>query len=192
MCVVVRRSRHFGVPDLGALPAWQPITHCGPLGRRLSCAADGVRPPTFEGFMLLQDSPDSLTQFDGTPGAILSFMREMVELTGQGRAGMTPVLELQFDHVVTFTSLNAEPPRPELCIVVHLPRDAGSQYVSPLHQVVPLAAGGELLWDAGEGRYVMLETVSIDRLTDECSLFDAVLDAKDRALDWLACGRRVN
>lgn len=142
--------------------------------------------------MLLQDGPVSLTQFDGSPGAILSFMREMVELTGQGSAGVAPVLELQFDHVVTFTSLNTASPRPALCIVVHLPRDPAWRYASPAHQMALLSSGGELLWDAGEGRYVMLETVSIDQLPDECSLFDAVLDAKDRALEWLACGRRVN
>lgn len=123
--------------------------------------------------------------FDGSPGAILQFMREMVELTGQGEGGDNPLLELQFDDVITITSVSIAEPQPAVCIVVYLPRDPAQPGAVPCSGLPALAHGGELLWDAGEGRYTMLYKVPINRLPDERSLFDAVLDAKDQALAWM-------
>jgi hypothetical protein len=43
-----------------------------------------------------------------------------------------------------------------------------------------------LLWDASEGRYVILHRIGIEHLVDERGLLDAILDAKDRATAWMA------
>jgi hypothetical protein len=90
-------------------------------------------------------------------------MRELVELTGQGRADGPPVLELQFDDILTVTSLAAEAPQP----------------------FRPGYPGGEWLWDASEGRYIILHNIGIERLVDETGLLDAILAAKDQAAAWL-------
>jgi hypothetical protein len=142
--------------------------------------------PTLSRTFMSQYDTAADAEFDGSPGAVLRFMREMAGLTGEGQSGASPVLELQFDRVLTMTSLSVTPPAPALCISVHLPRDPDLPGAAPGRDALTLEDGGELLWDAGEGRYVILHRIPIAGLTDERALFDAVLDAKDRALAWLA------
>ncbi|MFS2008021.1 hypothetical protein ACEN9F_30880 [Duganella sp. CT11-25] len=111
-------------------------------------------------------------------------MRELVELTGQGRTDGPPVLELQFDDILTVTSLAAEAPQPFLCVSVYLPRRALlPEAAAPLSS--PGYPGGEWLWDASEGRYIILHNIGIERLVDETGLLDAILAAKDQAAAWL-------
>ncbi|MET3133318.1 hypothetical protein AAKU55_003608 [Oxalobacteraceae bacterium GrIS 1.11] len=133
-----------------------------------------------------QQATVSSDKFDGSPAHILRFMRELVELTGQGTAGDCPVLELQFDEVVTKTSLHVGQAAPFLCIAVYLPRRTLAPSVTPSLAGTIFADKSELLWDAGDGRYVILHKIGIDCLPDERSLFDAILDAKDRAVAWQA------
>jgi hypothetical protein len=124
-------------------------------------------------------------EFGGSAAAVLRCLRELVELTGQDSAGGPPVLELQFDEIVTLTSLAADAPQPFLCVSVYLPRRALVAAAAP-----PLAspgyAGGEWLWDASEGRYIVLHNIGIEQLADETALLDAILAAKDRAGAWLS------
>lgn len=123
-------------------------------------------------------------EFGGSVAAVLRCMRELVALTGQSQGDGPPVLELQFDDVLTTTSLAAEAPHPFLCVSVHLPRRELAAAAAP-----PLAgpgyAGGEWLWDASEGRYIILHNIGIEQLVDETGLLDAILTAKDRAWAWL-------
>lgn len=129
--------------------------------------------------------PLGSAEFDGSAGAILQFVREMSVLSGQGDGGDHPVLELRFDDVVTVTSVSVALPLPAVCIVVHLPCSPELPGAMPSGGLPAPANGGELLWSASEGCYMMLFKVPITRLPDERSLFDAVLDAKDHALAWL-------
>ncbi len=133
-----------------------------------------------------QADDDGQQDFDGSPQAILRFLRELVDMTGDVAAGASPVLRLQFGDVDTVTSL-AGSPQPFLCIAVHLPRRPGDVPAPP-----PGARPDDdctFLWDAGEGRYMMLRKVGIAQLPDERSVFDAILEAKDRACGWFASAR---
>jgi hypothetical protein len=130
--------------------------------------------------------PDSLADADSnaaTPAALLRLMRELVELTGQQRADGLAVLELQFEEILTVTSLSTQQPAPFLSVALYLPRRPHT--AAPALSAPPYA-GGELLWDASEGRYVILERCAVETLGDERGVFDAILDAKDRAAAWLA------
>jgi hypothetical protein len=133
-----------------------------------------------------QQAPVSLDKFDGSAARVLRFMRELVELTGQGRADDCAVVELQFDGVLTVTSLSVEEPAPFLCIAVYLPRRESPLAAPPSLAGTTFADDSELLWDASEGRYVILHRIGIEHLVDERGLFDAILDAKDRAAAWMA------
>ncbi|NHZ32674.1 hypothetical protein [Massilia rubra] len=123
-------------------------------------------------------------EFGGSAAAVLRCLRELVELTGQQSTGGPPVLELQFDEIVTLTSLAADAAQPFLCVSVYLPRRTLAAAAAP-----PLASpgypGGEWLWDASEGRYIILHNIGIGQLADETSLLDAIMDARDKAGAWL-------
>ncbi|RSZ61080.1 hypothetical protein HF313_16555 [Massilia atriviolacea] len=122
--------------------------------------------------------------FAGSAAAVLRCLRELVALTGLGSADGPPVLELQFDDIVTLTSLAADAPQPYLCVSVYLPRRAlAPSAAAPLAS--PGYPGGEWLWDASEGRYIILHDIGIEQLADETSLLDAILAAKDKASAWL-------
>ncbi|MFB9241738.1 hypothetical protein IV454_18865 [Massilia antarctica] len=122
--------------------------------------------------------------FGGSAAAVLRCLRELVELTGQDSAGGPPVLELRFDDIVTLTSLAADAPQPFLCVSVYLPRRAlVPAAAAPL--ACPGYPGGEWLWDASEGRYIILHHIGIEQLVDETDLLDTILAAKDKACAWL-------
>jgi hypothetical protein len=122
--------------------------------------------------------------FGGSAAAVLRSLRELAELSGQDSSGMPPVLELQFDDIVTVTALVADSAQPFLCVSVYLPRRA----LVPGAETPPASspyAGAEWLWDASEGRYIILHNIGIDQLVDEPGMLDAIMDAKDRAAAWL-------
>jgi hypothetical protein len=123
-------------------------------------------------------------EFGGSAAAVLQCMRELVALTGQGRADGAPVLELQFDDILTVTSLSPKEPQPFLCVSVYLPRRALVAAAAP-PLAVPGYPGGEWLWDASEGRYIILHNIGIEQLVDETGLLDAIMTAKDKAAAWL-------
>ncbi len=131
-----------------------------------------------------QHDYDPPEQFGGSASAVLRCLRELVALTGQDRTDAPPVLELQFGDILTLTSLAFDAPQPFLCVSVYLPRCALVAAAAP-----PLASpaypGGEWLWDASEGRYIILHSIEIGQLADEPGLLDAILAAKDRAGAWL-------
>jgi hypothetical protein len=131
-----------------------------------------------------QHDYDPPEQFGGSTAAVLRCMRELVELTGQDRTDGPPVLELQFDDIVTLTSLAADAPQPFLCVSVYLPRRTLAPCAAP-PLATPAYPGGEWLWDASEGRYIVLHNIDIRQLADEPGLLDAILAAKDRAGAWL-------
>lgn len=110
----------------------------------------------------------------------LRVLTELVELAGQSNDGYAgPMLELQFDGILTRTTFIEEGDIPQLAIAAFLPHS------SRRLEEVSLKPE-KMLWDAGEGKYVMLRQVPAVQLPDERSLMDAILDTYDQAKAWLA------
>src|SRR6478736_5356057 len=106
-------------------------------------------------------------------------LSELVELAGQGNQEYTgPMLELQFDDILTRTSFIEDGEIPLLSIAAFLPRTT-----RPLEEVS--LKPEKMLWDAGEGKYVMLRHVPAAVLGDERGVMDAILDTYDQAKAWL-------
>lgn len=139
---------------------------------------------------ILQDGPsDNPGKLDGSIAAMSHFLEEMAGLVDAGGPSEAPILTLQFDEIVTVTSLSVTEDLPCLSITALLPRR--EQPISlALAQERPVAAAegeeNQVLWDAGEGRYVLARKIPIAHFADERSVLDAILDAADAAKSWLA------
>lgn len=119
------------------------------------------------------------------------FLEEMVELTGQiDNTRSTPVLELQFGDIQTITSMSENGKTPCLSITALLPRSNETpkvmQGTNQCSAPEILAKNRDMLWDADEGRYVMVRKIPIADLPDGRSVLDTILDTFDQATDWFA------
>lgn len=140
-----------------------------------------------QGPILQHDTSDQT----GSPETEINrFLKELVELAGQGDYAHMPVLELQFGDVLTRTSLSLSGDVPCLSIVALLPQDDRLNYLSRLTR--PLVSSNasshetELLWHADEGRYVVTCSIPTVELPDDRSVLDAILDTSDQARAWFA------
>ena len=126
-----------------------------------------------------------------------AFLKEMAGLVGQDddNPDAVPVLELQLGDVRTLTMLLSDNKVPALSITVFLPRH---ELLAYSQQALSDGALGKddvtntvWLWHADEGCYAMIRNIPLQQLSDERSIFDAILDTADQAEQWHAflCAR---
>lgn len=117
-----------------------------------------------------------------------AFLTEMAWLCGQD-AG--PLLELQFGNVRTLTMLLQDKETLALSISVLLPRDERLGYLEASLSDGEMGWGGKpdttCLWHADQGCYAMIRNIPLRQLSDERSVFDAILETVDQAESWYAC-----
>ena len=130
---------------------------------------------------LQEDSFISAGALDGSVDAMSRFLKYMAGLVGVPGNDDVPVLTLQFGEILTATSLMVSGDLPCLSITALLPR-----YELPGHFSAVVPEASELLWDADEGRYVLVRKIPIALLPDERSVLDAILEASDSAKSWFA------
>lgn len=141
--------------------------------------------------ILASDPFETPGMLDGSVTAMRRFLRDMAELTDDDDAGHgEPVLRLQFDDIVTVTSLLAHDNPPCLLVTALLPRDgqAAHSSISMQQPAVAMTAvcTSEALWDSDVGRYVMSHRIPLSLLEDEREVLDAILDVSDHAKAWMA------
>lgn len=116
---------------------------------------------------------------DGSATAMLRCLSQLSACVAADRPSL-PILELQFGDIVTVTTLSQTDHAPHLVIAVLLPRTPMPQFCDSYD-----AHWGDLLWDADEGRHVVLRSLALSALPDERSVLDAIMDSKDAASGWL-------
>jgi len=117
-----------------------------------------------------------------------AFLTEMAWLAGQ-EAG--PVLELQFGDTRTLTMLQQDKETSALSISVLLPRDERLGYLEASLFDGEMGWGNKsditCLWHADKGCYAMIRNIPLRQISDERSVFDAILDTVDQAENWYSC-----
>jgi hypothetical protein len=106
---------------------------------------------------------------------------ELAELADQKPDPARPVLELLFDDILTRTSIQDDGETTLLAITAFLPRSERRLHEETAMQMALDPASTCLLWDADEGRYVLLAQVPAINLPDDRSLMDAILDTFEKA-----------
>ncbi|CDG82308.1 hypothetical protein [Janthinobacterium agaricidamnosum] len=115
---------------------------------------------------------------------VLRLLNELAELSGQPATNaLAPVLELQFDDILTSTTFTDDFPRAALLISALLP--ATPAQTLPTSSASPLARSN-CGWaiDAGSGRYLFWRRVAAHQVMDERLLLDAIMTTKDLAEAW--------
>lgn len=97
------------------------------------------------------------------------------------------MLELQFENILTKTSLaEGSDGASRLSIAAFLPRSDHPDYATRPPEDASSFETKTFLWDADEGRHVMLRYVPLDAVQDERHLMDAILETFDEAKAWLS------
>jgi len=144
-----------------------------------------IRYPHRQASMLQDDTLDDTGALDGSVTAMCRFLEQMAALADEpGDGSGAPLLKLLFGDIDTVTSISAGGGVPCLSITALMPRRA---VPDPLQAVrSPAPHDSEILWDAGEGRYVMVRRTPVAQFADERSVLDAILNAADDAKAWFA------
>lgn len=137
-----------------------------------------------EAASLEYDTGDQNGALDGSVAQLNSFLRELVEMTGQSAgARAVPVLELQFGDIATSTVLLVDQDVASLSITALLPRLEHAEY-QPLSAAAE-AGEWECLWHADAGHYVVVRNIPITDFPDERSVMDAIADTADEVARWI-------
>jgi hypothetical protein len=139
----------------------------------------------------VQDNAETTGKLDGSEADLTRFLQELVGLADQSdNAHQGPLLHLQFGDVLTLTSLAGSGGICYLTIAALLPHSDRLDYLpQPSAQAIGMSniyTENEFLWDADEGRYVIIHKIPIAELLDERDVFDAILNCADDASAWFA------
>ena len=129
---------------------------------------------------------DAGAALNGSARALRAVLSELAYLTGCDAVPQAPVLQLQFDAIVTLSTVETGHGAARLLVRALLPPLVGAGPATIMPVTAPDTA---CVWNAAADRVELWRRVGVSRLRDETAVLDAIAASGERAEAWLITAR---